>query len=291
MGTSVPIPRIILAMAAILLVSAPLAFLLARRGGRFRALPGWVGFWVFFGTVLVALSRANPWVSFPLLAVTMFLGLRQYFFLTPVRPQDRWALVASYLTIPLGLWPAFLGRNEIFLEAVPLGLFLVVPVTLCLSERQTGLLDSLGRVLLGATVYVYGAGFLGLLSHQRQGTLELFAILALLAELTQRLAGRLRPGEGLPRRLAGLVASAALTAFAGWYAAPWAGVIPRHGAYLGLVVVLSVAIGARVATAVAKDLEVAASSTFVGRAAFLDRTMPALVAAPLYHLAARWFVP
>ncbi len=290
MGPSLGVPPIVLAIAVILLIAAPAAFALARRGGRFRALPGWVGFWGFFAALLVLLSRAIPWVSFPLLAVVMFLGLRQYFFLTPVRPQDRWALFCAYITIPLALWPAFLGRDEIFLEAVPLGLFVVLPVTLCLAERQPGLLDSMGRVLFGAIVYVYCAGFLGLMSHSKHGSLELFALLAIVAELTQRLAGRVRPAVNFAGRTAGLAGSAAIAGIAGWYAAPWIGGTPVHGVYLALVVAISVAGGARIAGAVAKDLDVAPAGTVVGRAAYLDRTTPALLAAPLFHLAARWFL-
>jgi 4'-phosphopantetheinyl transferase len=39
----------------------------------------------------------------------MFAALRQYFTLTPLRPQDRWAIVAAFVSIPLTLWPTWSG--------------------------------------------------------------------------------------------------------------------------------------------------------------------------------------
>jgi predicted CDP-diglyceride synthetase/phosphatidate cytidylyltransferase len=56
------------------------------------------------------------------------------------------------------------------------------------------------------------------------------------------------------------------------------------GAVTGVLVAGAVAGGRLVAGAVAEDLDMAASSTVVGRAAFLDRTIPAIFAAPVvYH--------
>lgn len=282
MGFLEPIPSIILVFAALLLVVAPIAFLAGRRGGRFRGLRRWTGFWAFFAVLLVCLSRAHLWVAFPVLGLFMFAGLRQYFFTSPVRPQDRWAIVLSFLLVPLALWPAFLGRAAVFDAFIPLAILLLVPVLLSSSSAKQGLLDSLGRVVLGATVFVYCGSFLGLMAHGAEGRLELFGILALLAEFPQRLLGRLRSTELLARSFPGVFLGVVLAGAAGWLLGPWAEIPALRGAAAGAFVALATSGGALVATSVAEDLDMSASAAVIGRAAFLDRTIPAVFAAPVY---------
>lgn len=284
MGFLSPIPPIILLFALALLLTAAFAFTAGRRGGRYRGLPGWTGFWAFFAVLLVALSRAHPWISLPILGVFMFVGLRQYFFLTPVRPGDRWALLAAYLSVPASLLPALGEGPGAFWAALPVGLFLTVPLLLSLGAKKEGLLDSMGRVLFGVLVFVFCAAHLGLMTQMWEGRLELFGIVALVAEFPQRLAGRLGSGAERPRALFGLAVSAAAAGLVGATLGRFAEVPPMHGGILGVLVAATVAAGAKVAAAVAEDLDMSASSTVVGRAAFLDRTIPAIYAAPVvYH--------
>lgn len=278
------IPPIILALALALLLVAPLAFLTGRWGGRYRSLPGWAGFWVFFAGLLVALGRADRWISFPFLALLMFMCLRQYFFLTPLRPQDRWAILVSYASIPLSLWPVFRGSYEGFLAATAVLLFVFLPFLVSMASEQHGFFDSTGRVLLGALVFVLCAAHLGVLAAAPTGHLELFGILALLGDLPQRLAGRQRATGVLARTIWGVAAGAATAAVLGAALGPEVGIPAARGAVAGLIVAIAVAAGARVADAVAEDLALGASAPIAGRRAFLDRTMPALYAAPFFYL-------
>lgn len=283
MGFLEPIPPIILVLAFALLVVAPFAFLAGRRGGRYRGLPGWVGFWAFFAAVLVCLSRADRWIGFPVLGILLFAGLRQYFFLTPVRPHDRWALMLGYLLIPFALWPAYLGDAPRFHAAVPLAIVVLVPVVLASGSAKQGLLDSIGRVGIGAAVFVYCGAFLGLLAHERVGSLELFGILALLSELPRRLLGRSRPGDEGSGELVAVIVGVLTGSLIGVLLGPWAGLSEVNGALAGALVALATSAGAHLASSVAADLDQSASSAMMGRAAFLDRTMPTLLAAPVYY--------
>ncbi len=285
-----PVPMIILALAMSLLLAAAFAFIVGRRGGRWRELPGWVGFWVFFGAVLVCLSRADPWMSFPLLALVMFFALKEYFHLAAVRPQDRWAILASYVAIPVSLYPAFMDSYGLFSALVPVGLMFLLPALLSASTRQSGLLDAMGRLLLGALVFVFGAAHLGLMAHQPRGRLELFAILVLAAELPQRIAGRFRLGAPVLRPAAGVAVALALCAAVGWWLGTPGAMTPLHGSIAGLLVAVAVTAGALVAEAVSQDLGLAASAGRMGRGAFLDRSIPALYAAPLYFHYLKYFV-
>jgi phosphatidate cytidylyltransferase len=287
---TLPIPPIILALALALLLATPFAFLASRRGGRHRGMPGWIGFWVFFAGLLVVLSRAGLWISFPVLGVLMFVALREYFSLTPVRPQDRWAILATYLSIPCALAPAATDNLPLFVAVVPVGLLLVLPMLLALGPRQPGLLDAVGRVLLGALVFVFCAAHFGLMAHQQQGRLELFAILVLLAELPQRIAGRPLRGKGALLPAIGVAVALLVCSGIGWWLGPLAMVTRFQGLTAGALVALAVTAGALVADAVAQDLGLAAASSRFGRGAFLDRAIPALYAAPVCYHYFRYFL-
>jgi phosphatidate cytidylyltransferase len=212
----------------------------------------------------------------------MFAGIREYLSLAPARPQDRWAILASYIAVPYALYPAFMGSYEAFFALVPVGLFLALPALLSMARRQAGLLDSMGRILFGVVLYVFCAAHIGLLVHEGVGRLELFGVLALAAELPLRVAGRPRPGEGFLRQATGVVLGAGLAALAGWVTAPLAGLSGEFGVRAGLLVLAAVACGSMVADAVAEDLSLGAAAARVGRGAFLDRTLPAMYAAPVF---------
>ena len=277
------IPPLVLIFAATLAIVAPLAVFAGRRGGRYRALPGWIGAWAQFAVLIVVLSRLNAKISLTLLGLVMFVAIKQYFTLTPLRPQDRGAVFVAYISIPLALWPTWGGSFGLLSAATVIGLFLLIPVLLSIVPRQPGLLDALGRVLLGVLVFVFCTAHFGLMTHLPQGSLELFGITAMLADLPQRLTGRLRPGDERVRPLIGVFASVAVAAAVGATLAPLAATAPLHGAMAGTLIALAMAGGSLVSDAVAQDLLRSQSDAMLGRAAFLDRTLPVIYAAPFFY--------
>ena len=200
-----------------------------------------------------------------------------------MRPQDRWAIQAAYVSIPLALWPTWAGSFGLLSAATVIGLFLLIPVLLSIAPRQPGLLDALGRVLLGVLVFVFCASHFGLMTRLPSGSLELFGVTALLADLPQRLTGRIRPGEERVRPLLGVFASVGVAAVVGAALAPLAETAPLHGALAGTLVALAMAGGSLVSDAVAQDLMRTQSDAMLGRAAFLDRTLPVIYAAPIFY--------
>jgi len=284
--------RLVWALAGALAVISVVAFLTRRRGGRFRALPGWVGLWWVMATVLVLLSRSNRWISFPLLAFMMFASLRAYFSVAPVRPRDRYAILVSYVAIPLILWPAFIGAVNLFQAVVPVVLFLIVPVFLVFGTSERGLLGSMGRMLLGVIFFVFCIAHLALFAgSSHHGLLELFGVLVLASELPQRLAGRPHPGTPWFRPLAGIFAGMFLATGLGYMLSPLAGLLESDGARAGLLVSVAVTLGALVSEAVATDLELTSSAAVIGRGATMTRMVPAVYAAPVFFHYVTNFAP
>jgi predicted CDP-diglyceride synthetase/phosphatidate cytidylyltransferase len=213
----------------------------------------------------------------------MFAALRAYFFVAPVRPRDRYAVLATYLSIPFALWPAFTGSHDAFLATVPVALFLFIPVFLSIGSSQEGLLDSMGRTLLGVLFFVFCVAHLGLLVHQEPaGLLELFGVLVLASELPQRLFGRFQPGSGWVKPSAGIVVSVLFAVGIGFWIGPWCGLVEEDAARAGLLVVIAVTLGALVSGAVAQDLSQSQAASRLGRGAFLNRMVPAVYAAPVF---------
>jgi predicted CDP-diglyceride synthetase/phosphatidate cytidylyltransferase len=277
------IPLVDRALAIALGVAALIAVVARPRGGRFRGLLPWVGFWLVFAGILTCLSRGPAWLSLTMLGVMMFFGLRTYFSIAPVRPRDRYALLAAYLTIPFALYPGFEGSTSTFLATVPVVLFLLLPALLSVGPAQEGLLDSLGRILFGVLLFVFCASHLGLMVRWRvPGLLELFAILVLSSELPQRMAGRFRQDIGWLRPAFGVLAGMALATALGYALGPWCELTKQDGARAGLLVALATTLGTLVTTAVARDLSAGSSVVRISRGTFLDRVGPAIYAAPVF---------
>lgn len=284
--------RLVWALVGALLTVSVAAFLTRGRGGRFRGLPGWVGLWWFMAAVLVLLSNSRRWISFPLLAFMMFASLRAYFSVAPVRPRDRYAILVSYLSIPLILWTALTGAVNLFLAVVPVVLFLVVPVFLVYGTTERGLLGSMGRMLIGVIFFVFCIAHLALLAGPAHGgLLELFGVLVLASELPQRLAGRPHPGTPWARPLAGIVAGMVLATGLGSALSPLAGLGAVAGGQAGLLVSVAVTLGALVSEAVATDLELTTSAAVIGRGATMTRMVPAAYAAPVFFHYVTYFAP
>jgi predicted CDP-diglyceride synthetase/phosphatidate cytidylyltransferase len=271
------------ALVAGVLAAGGVALAGRRRGGHFRALPGWAGFWVVFASILVALSRLESWISLLLLGLLMFVGLRTYFFLVPVRPKDRSAHFAAYLSIPVALGFGVASAPDAFIATMPVIVFLLFPGLLALGRVQEGFLDAVGRILLGVLLFVFCTAHLGLMVgwDTRPGVLGLYGLLVLAAELPQRLAGRLFRTHGLTAG-AGIFASAFLAGGAGWALGPSCGLREEDGFRAALLVVVAVTLGAVVGEAIQRDLGQSPSDSRLGRSAFLDRSIPAIYAAPVY---------
>jgi len=263
-------------------VAAVFAVIGGRRGGQFRDMPRWGGFWILFAVVLISLTRLHRWVAYPMLGLTMFGALRAYFYVVPVRSRDRYAILAAYLSIPFALWPAFTGNTGMFVATVPVVLFLGVPVLLSIGAPEEGLLDSAGRTLLGVVLFVYCIAHVGLFVHlPYTGLPELFGILVLAAELPQRMAGRFRTESGWVRPTIGVAVSFVLAVALGFQLGPWCGLVEEDAGRAAFLVVVAVTLGAQVSRAVTRELSLSPTSR-LGHASVLGRVVPAVYAAPIY---------
>ena len=276
------IPRMVLLLAAGIMAAGVIALVIRGRGGHYRTLPGWAGFWVFLGVLLVCLSRAPMWIGFVLLAGLMLVSLRAFFSQAPLRPGDRWSILGAYLAVPCALYPAFVGSGEVFLVMIVV-MALFLPVLLSFGKAHDGLLDSMGRIVLGSFFFVFCTAHLGLMAGRVPEQLELFGILVLASELPQRLGGTTRHGRSAAGPITGLTVGVGLGFALGFLLGPQAGIDSVLAGAGGVLLALAVAAGDKVTTAMASALELRAADSLTGSGAFLDRMVPAVYAAPVFY--------
>jgi predicted CDP-diglyceride synthetase/phosphatidate cytidylyltransferase len=280
-----PVPDRVLILIAAILLAGLISLAVRARGGRFRRMPAWAGFWLWFGPLLIGLSLAPHWLSLPLLAATMFASLRSYFQIATMRLKDRYSILLMYAMIPLVLWPVYMGEIDIFFSVVPVSLFLALPAVLSIGKEHSGLLDSMGRGMLGVLAFLYCAAHLGVMVHLPQGTFELFGILVLTSELVQRLVGWKMPGRIISAMVAGIMVAAGIGYLASRRFSLGAelDLNANEVALAGAFVSLAVTAAHLVTNAIADDLEMNSPSALMGRGGFLGRIVPAVYAAPIFY--------
>jgi len=133
--------------------------------------------------------------------------------------------------------------------------------------------------------FLYCAAHLGLMARMPEGTLELFGILVLAAELPQRWIGWKRAGGILGAMVAGILVASAV----GYLLSRKFGIGVEIGlnanavALGGAFVSLAVTAAHLVLGAISDDLEMNSPSALMGRGAFLGRIVPAVYAAPIFY--------
>ena len=122
--------------------------------------------WLYFLfiTVTVAIS---PNIGVVVLALISFIGMREYFTLITIRPQDRMGVWGAFLTIPcmaIALWMNWYHPFVIFMLLYSfLGIsFLVVSG----GDTSNGTVFSIGIIAFGILLFVVGNGHLGFLTFE-----------------------------------------------------------------------------------------------------------------------------
>ena len=153
------VPPVLLLLLGILLAAAALT------RGRFK-LPGYLGyFWIFlFICVITDFFSFTPAVW--LMALVSFRALREYFSLVDLRLEDRWGILAAYLSIPFMIYLIQIDWYGFFIISIPVYAFIIVPFLVTLGDsRGRGSLLSIGAIDLGLFFFVYCLGHIAYLAY------------------------------------------------------------------------------------------------------------------------------
>ncbi len=260
--------------------------------------------WWIMVAVLAAVFAAGETATILLFALASFWCLREFLSLTPTRPADHYALAAAfYVFLPLQYWLLIDPWPGVFLIAIPVYGFLLLP-TLTMAQGETeDFLQRVAKVQWALMLAVY------CLSHAPallildlpgaaggMGALAFLLLVAQASDVAQYVFGkrfgrtRLAPSVSPSKTREGLVLGGAtamllggavhgLTPFGFWGALGMAGVVVAGGAIGGLVL-----------SAVKRSLGAKDWGSMVeGHGGMLDRMDSLAFSAPLFFHLTRWF--
>ncbi len=272
-------PRII--PAALLLISG--LVLLAARLSRGRlSPPGYLGYFWIFLLVCVVTDLVSFTPAVWLMAIVAFRALREYFSLVDLRLEDRWGILAAYLSIPFMIYLIQIDWYGFFIVSVPVYTFVVVPFLVALGdERGRGSLLSMGAIDFGLFCFVYGLGHVAYLAFYSTW----LVLLLLLAMTACNVASATTKRRG---PAAGFVLSVMLTLALTLGLRDLTGVPTVHALVLGVLIPVLVRMGDYTVGVLKRDLGLDAGDLEPGRGHVLDSLRSCLFTAPIVFHYLRW---
>ena len=233
---------------------------------------------------LLACLAGARWLSFSagawLMALVSFAGLREYLSLADLRAEDRWAMLATYLAIPLQFWLVVVDWYGFFIIAVPVYVFVLLPFLVALGGSPRGSVFSMGALDLGVFLFVYCLGHLAYLARSSLGLALLLLLAAYITDLLERTVRRAGGGP-----LLSYVAAAPPCFVLGVLIGVPAGLTRLEGLAFALIVPVLVLTGNFTLRAVEADLGIDPQALEPGRGRIIDGLRPLLFAGPVgFHL-------
>lgn len=121
--------------------------------------------WWCLAAVLASGLAAGPIGITVLFALISFLALREFLSLAPTRRADRPALLIAYAMVPLSYGLIAIGAYGIWLVALPVYGFLLMPAILLLNGRTNHYLSAAGTIHWGLMATTYTLGHAALLMY------------------------------------------------------------------------------------------------------------------------------
>src|SRR5262249_23284053 len=144
--------------------------------------------WVMAAMFLLAIIFSYK-VLLIYIAFLAFLGLKEYFSITPTRRADRRVLFWAYLSIPIQFALIWLGLYRAFLVFMPVYAFLILPMRMVIAGETRGFLKAWSMLGWGLLSIVFSLGCLAYLlvlpatGATAAGGLGLFLYLMMLIQL------------------------------------------------------------------------------------------------------------
>lgn len=248
--------------------------------------PEYLGFFqvIWALTFIVTVSE---WASFRIalwvLALFSFFVLREFFSLVDIRLEDRFGILISYLAIPFTFYLVHIGWYGLFIIAIPVYTFLLIPFVVALGKKSEGIVFSVGVLDFGLFFYVFCMGHLAYLMFYSERMALLSIAVVAVADLSLRFLARIH----VSLRLCLPVAVSAAGCF---FSARWSGIPATHAVALGIILPLVAAMGHFSLKKFEADLGIRSDRLQPGRGRFIEATKLQLFAAPVAFHYLRWFL-
>ncbi len=238
--------------------------------------------WVFFFAIAI-----SEWVSFTftlwILALLSFCALREFFSLVDIRLEDRWGILASYLSIPCMFYLVKINWYGFFIIAIPVYAFLVIPFFVALGRRSRGIVFSVGVLDFGLFFYVYCIGHICYLIFFSERIAMLTILSIIIADSIFRYLGHKSYG------LTCLFQAIIIVPFC-LVLSKWSGIGLGHCAVLGVLIPVLSCMGQFTLKEIEEDLGICADRLQPGRGRTIEALKSYLFTAPVVFHYLRWFL-
>lgn len=249
-------------------------------------LPYLWAFFLFFALSEFVSFQVGIWV----LAVLSFLALREYFSLVDLRIQDRWGMLAAYLSIPFMFYFIQTDWYGMFIISIPVYGFLVIPFAITLGGREVeGTVLSIGALDLGLFLLVYCVGHIGYLAFYSTWMAILVVGSVALCDLS---AWIFKARDRTQLRSIGyqLLGPAPVILALALALMPWTGIPMVHSVILAVLIPALVAIGCHTMDHLEADLGIERSRLHPGRGQVINTLKSFVYVAPVVFHYLRYFL-
>ncbi|MHC4395298.1 MAG: hypothetical protein ACYS1A_06545 [Planctomycetota bacterium] len=238
--------------------------------------------WVFFLAITI-----SEWLSFTfalwILALLSFCALREFFSLVDIRLEDRWGILASYLSIPCMFYLVQINWYGFFIIVIPVYTFLVMPFFVALGNRHRGIVFSVGVLDFGLFFYVFCMGHICYLIFFSERIAMLMILAITIADSIFRYLQRKSYG------LRFLLQTIFVIPFC-LILTKWSGIGLRHCVALGIIIPVLSCIGQFTLKEIEQDLGIWADRLQPGRGRTIDSLKCYLFTTPVVFHYLRWFL-
>ena len=238
--------------------------------------------WVLF--LVITLSE---WVSFTIslwiIALLAFYALREFFSLVDIRLEDRFGILISYLSIPFMFYLIQIDWYGLFIIAIPVYTFLIMPFFVALGRKSRGIVFSVGVLDFGLFFYVFCMGHIGYLIYfsERMAMLMIIAV-----AVNDSILRYIKSTHYRVKLLLQIICICSLFMIT----SGWSGIPLIHTAALGVIIPILACIGFFTLKELEHDLGIRSERLQPGRGKTIEALKLYLYTAPVFFHYLRWFL-
>ena len=239
--------------------------------------------WIFFGALVVAdlfSFRIACWI----LGFLSFFTLREYFSLVDLRIQDRYSVIAAYLSIPFMMYFIHTDWYNMFIITIPVYSFLLIPFFISLGGKDPkGAINSIGLIDFGLFFFVFCMGHIAYLAFFSTWKAAMLIFNVVICDIVCLIL-KSKKNNNWKARLLQFIIPIPFTIGLTILISPWTKIPYIHSFVLGILIPAIVVIGHQTIEYVMPDLGIRENDLKPGKGLLIDNIKAILFTAPgIFH--------
>jgi phosphatidate cytidylyltransferase len=245
--------------------------------------------WFYFLIFLVA-ETISFYIATWLWGILSFFVLREFFSLIDFRLQDRFGVVAAYLSIPFMMHFIHTDWYNLFIITIPVYSFLIIPFLVAIGGKEAeGAINSIAVIIFGLFLFVYCIGHIAYLSYYNIWMASVLILNIVIFDMSAFVIER-RVESTLRRVLYSYIIPVPFTIVLTLSLAEWCALPQFHAIILGTIIPAIIIIGNFSLKYLASDLGIVKDNLHPGRGVIIYNIKSILYAAPVVLHYYRYFI-